>query len=44
MESTSGDGSQSSNDVLAIDVSLRRKSGKDYTIINTKTQYKELKV
>ncbi|KAK9199246.1 hypothetical protein WN944_014434 [Citrus x changshan-huyou] len=44
VESTSGDGSQSTNDVLAIDVGLRRKSGKDYAFINTKTQYKQLKV
>ena len=44
MESTSGDGSQSTNDVFAIDVGLRRKSGKVYAFINTKTQYKQLKV
>ncbi|KAK9188422.1 hypothetical protein WN944_019825 [Citrus x changshan-huyou] len=44
MESTSGDGSQSSNDVWAIDVGLKRKNGKDYAFINTKTQYKQLKV
>ncbi|KAK9231632.1 hypothetical protein WN943_021871 [Citrus x changshan-huyou] len=30
VESTSGGGSQSSNDVWAIDAGLRRKSGKDY--------------
>ncbi|KAH9771789.1 BED-type domain-containing protein [Citrus sinensis] len=44
MESTSGDGSQSSNDVWAIDAGLKRKNGKDYAFINTKTQYKQLKV